>query len=201
MKIYSMNVTSINPDDEKWYKYLSPKRIEKVNRLKPANKKAQSIGVELLLRRAVNEITGEDKNAEWGTDERGKLYLTEHPEIHVNLSHSGDWAVCAVHDAPVGIDIQKMNDYDERIANRFFTADEAEYIKKSADKKSAFYTVWTRKESLLKATGKGLTVALSSVSVLADTVIYEGVSYTFKEYSIGGEDYKCFVCFSGLSPE
>ena len=201
MKIYSMNVTAIDPNDEKWYKYLSPRRIEKVNRLKPTDKKAQSIGVELLLRRAVNEITGEDKNAEWDTDHNGKLYLINHPKIHVNLSHSGDYAVCAVHDAPVGVDIQKMGEYDERIVNRFFTLDEAEYIKSAADKKSAFYIVWTRKESFLKATGKGLTVPLNSVSVLDDTVIYEGMSYTFKEYCIGGEDYKCFACFSELSPE
>ena len=49
MKVYYMNVKSINADDEKWFKYLSQKRIEKVNRLKKTNKKAQSIGAELLL--------------------------------------------------------------------------------------------------------------------------------------------------------
>ena len=34
MKVYYMKVKSINADDEKWFKYLSQKRIEKVNRLK-----------------------------------------------------------------------------------------------------------------------------------------------------------------------
>ena len=50
MKVYYMNVKSINADDEKWFKYLSQKRIEKVNRLKKTNKKSQSIGAELLLK-------------------------------------------------------------------------------------------------------------------------------------------------------
>ena len=44
MKVYYMNVKSIKADDEKWFKYLSQKRIEKVNRLKKTNKKSQSIG-------------------------------------------------------------------------------------------------------------------------------------------------------------
>ena len=41
MKVYYMNVKSIKADDEKWFKYLSQKRIEKVNRLKKTNKKSQ----------------------------------------------------------------------------------------------------------------------------------------------------------------
>ena len=56
MKVYYMNVKSINADDEKWFKYLSQKRIEKVNRLKKTNKKAQSIGAELLLNYAVKTL-------------------------------------------------------------------------------------------------------------------------------------------------
>ena len=61
MKVYYMNVKSINADDEKWFKYLSQKRIEKVNRLKKTNKKSQSIGAELLLNYAVNGEVGHRK--------------------------------------------------------------------------------------------------------------------------------------------
>ena len=46
MKVYAMNVSGINPDDKKWYKYLSDKRIEKVERLKKTKQKSQSIGAE-----------------------------------------------------------------------------------------------------------------------------------------------------------
>ena len=71
MKVYYMNVKSINADDEKWFKYLSQKRIEKVNRLKKTNKKAQSIGAELLLNYAVNDDI--KKTVEWDTENGGKL--------------------------------------------------------------------------------------------------------------------------------
>lgn len=82
MKVYYMNVKSINADDEKWFKYLSQKRIEKVNRLKKANKKSQSIGAELLLNYAVNGDI--KKTVKWDTENGGKLYLTQNKDLYVN---------------------------------------------------------------------------------------------------------------------
>lgn len=73
MKVYYMNVKSINADDEKWFKYLSQKRIEKVNRLKKTNKKSQSIGAELLLNYAVNGDI--KKNGKVGHRKRRKTLL------------------------------------------------------------------------------------------------------------------------------
>ena len=81
MKVYYMNVKSINADDEKWFKYLSQKRIEKVNRLKKANKKSQSIGAELLLNYAVNGDI--KKTVKWDTENGGKLYLTQNKDLYV----------------------------------------------------------------------------------------------------------------------
>ena len=117
MKVYYMNVKSINADDEKWFKYLSQKRIEKVNRLKKTNKKSQSIGAELLLNYAVNGDI--KKTVEWDTENGGKLYLTQNDDLYVNLSHSGGYAVCAVHNKDVGIDIQHLRECDMNLANDF----------------------------------------------------------------------------------
>lgn len=195
MKVYAMNVSGINPDDKKWYKYLSDKRIEKVERLKKTKQKAQSIGAELLLRHAVGQITGNISNVKWDTDENGKLYLTEYDGIYVNLSHSGDYAVCAVSDVPIGVDIQHCRECDMKMANRFFTAEEAGFINKSTDKNNAFFEIWTKKESFVKAIGKGLAIPLNSFSVLADKIEYGGDVYRFKEYAISQSGYKLFVCY------
>ena len=151
MKVYYMNVKSINADDEKWFKYLSQKRIEKVNRLKKTNKKSQSIGAELLLNYAVNGDI--KKTVKWDTENGGKLYLTQNKDLYVNLSHSGGYAVCAVHNKDVGIDIQHLRECDMNLAKRFFTVEETEYINCSADKNNAFFEVWTKKESFVKAIG------------------------------------------------
>ena len=193
MRVYILNVSSIDPADKKWYPLLSPRRAEKVNRLIPTQKKAQSIGVELLLRNAVKDETGEGGIVNWDTDQNGKLYLTEHPEIHVNLSHSGSYAVCVISDKPVGIDIQHCKPYDGMITH-FLHPDEIAYIENNEDPATAFYEVWTKKESLFKACGKGITAGLDTVSVLSGTVLYDGKRYAFREYTLF-DDYKLFVCF------
>lgn len=190
-----MNVSGIDPDNRKWYKYLSEKRLAKVERLKKTKQKSQSIGAELLLRYAVGQITGKVSNVKWDTDENGKLYLTEHDGIYVNLSHSGDYAVCAVSDVPVGVDIQHCRECDMKMAKRFFTVEEAEFINKSTDRNSAFFEIWTKKESFVKAIGKGLAIPLNSFSVLADKIEYDGAVYRFKEYSVSQSGYKLFVCY------
>ncbi len=190
MKIYSMNVRAINPSDEKWYRHLSEKRIEKVNRLKKDIHKSQSIGAELLLRRALCE----KGTVKWDTDENGKLYLTERGDIYVNLSHSGDYAVCAVNDKPVGVDIQKCRKCDIKIADRFFTEKETEYIKNSVDMDDAFFEVWTKKESFVKAVGAGLSMPLNSFSVQGDEITYEGKTYRFTQHRVKDDGYKLFSC-------
>ena len=193
MKVYAMNIRGIDPTDRKWYKYLSEKRIEKVNRLKQTEKKAQSIGAELLLNYAVN---GDTKTpVKWYTDENGKLYLTEYKDKYVNLSHSKGYAVCAVHDKPIGVDIQYCRECDMRIADRFFTGAEADIIRRAPVPEKAFFEIWAKKESLVKAVGCALTVPLSSFSVLGSTAEYDGKIYRFKEYSVRENGYKLFSCF------
>ena len=44
--------------------------------------------------------------------EHGKPYLKERKDVFFNLSHSGDYVLCAVSDKEVGADIQKRHDRD-----------------------------------------------------------------------------------------
>lgn len=194
MKLYAMNVSKINHDDKKWYKYLSDKRIEKIENLKKADKKSQSIGAELLLNYALKQEKGASAPVRWDTDKNGKPCLTDYPDLYVNLSHSGDYAVCAVNDTPVGVDIQRLRECDMKMANRFFTSKEAEFINSAFDKNFAFFKIWTRKESFVKAIGTGITIPLNSFSVLQDTFEYQNKSYQFKEYYVSQKNYILSVC-------
>ena len=195
MKIYSMNVSGIDPADKKWYKYLSSKRIEKVEKLKQEKHKAQSVGAELLLRHALMEITGNSGIVEWDTDENGKLYLKNYKGIYVNLSHSGDYAVCAVHSAPVGIDIELCRECDIKIAKRFFSPEEVQFIENSSDRNNAFFDIWTKKESFAKATGRGIAMHMNTFSVLDNEITHDGKRYIFKSCSSQPEGYKMSVCY------
>ncbi|MCM3028278.1 4'-phosphopantetheinyl transferase superfamily protein [Bacillus safensis] len=98
------------------------------------------------------------------TEGNGKPVVRQLPSFHFNLSHSGDWVVCAVDDAPVGIDIEEIKPIDLEIAKRFFSADEyQDLLSKPAERQEAyFFHLWSMKEAFIKLTGKGLSYGLSS---------------------------------------
>lgn len=82
----------------------------------------------------------------------GKPYLKGYSGIHFNISHSGEYVVCAVSDAPVGIDIQIIGEYKDRVAKRICTADELLQLENNGE---YFTRLWTQKEAVLKLYGTG----------------------------------------------
>ncbi len=187
--VYLTDVSEIDPADKDLLARMSPRRLEKISRLKKDEAKKQSIGAELLLNRAVSIAAPEIKRPViWETDENGKLYIPD-SNIYVNLSHSGKYAVCAVSDKPIGIDIQLCDKADMEIAKRFFAPDEVEYLENGGD----FFEIWVKKESFIKAVGMGLGMSLKSFSVM-DNVKYNGAEYTFTMYPAPDENYRLCSC-------
>jgi len=98
-------------------------------------------------------------------DEAGKPYVNR-GGIFVSLSHSGDLCVCAVCGRPIGIDIELIKEkFPEKVARKYFNSFERCILETDGDitREARFYILWTRKESVLKCSGKGLS-ALSSAS-------------------------------------
>jgi len=85
--------------------------------------------------------------------EKGKPYIDL--PVYFNLSHTGDFTIVMVGEAPCGIDIQILDKRDFlKISNRFFNDNEKEYVKKYG--KEGFFRVWTHREAYSKLTGEGL---------------------------------------------
>lgn len=161
-----ISVKNIDVENDRIFDYLSPERANKVKRLQSPDAKRESAGAELLL----NSLFGmlfpkEQLPVRISTSDNGKPFFPDYENLYFNLSHSNGIAACVISDLPVGIDIQYMGKYDTKISERFFTADEQKYIFQSDDKDLAFYTIWAKKEALLKCTGRGMG-AVSSTSVL-----------------------------------
>jgi 4'-phosphopantetheinyl transferase len=94
----------------------------------------------------------------------------EPPPLHFNVTHSGElglFAFCRTYD--LGIDVEQVRPYPhaEQIAERFFSPRESALLQTlpSEERYVAFFNAWTRKEALLKATGKGLSFGLDRVEV------------------------------------
>jgi 4'-phosphopantetheinyl transferase len=75
-----------------------------------------------------------------------------------NTSHADNYVLIAVAGTEVGVDVERLNsgfEWRDILAAAFSPA-ETSNVGAQADPEKAFYTLWTRKEALAKATGKGL---------------------------------------------
>ena len=88
------------------------------------------------------------------------------PGVFFSLSHSGGYALLAAAESDVGADLERVRPAPERVAARVFTPDEQRWLAGSTDYDTRFFTLWTLKEALLKACGRGLTLPLQSLDVL-----------------------------------
>ena len=117
----------------------------------------------------------------------GKPFLDDHPGIHFNLSHSGDVAVCAISDQPVGIDIETPRKISNSLIDYTMNESERELIAASGDPSTAFLTLWTKKEALLKLTGEGISNQLKDVldeegKYLFETCLTDRYVYSIAKY-------------------
>ena len=102
--------------------------------------------------------------------EKGKPYLREYP-LFFNLSHSGEYVVCAVSDREIGVDIQKCSGMNAMgIAKRFFSEDECralEVCETGEERQQSFFRLWVRKEAYGKLLGEGV-LGVVSANLLPD---------------------------------
>lgn len=90
---------------------------------------------------------------------------------NVSLSHSGDRvavALCA--HGPVGVDVEQVNpdvDVDSMLGFVLGDAERQAFgeVHGEQARVQAFFRCWTRKESVLKATGDGLRIPMSNVTL------------------------------------
>lgn len=150
---------------------MSEYRLRKLEKLRPELNRKQSIGAELLLNYAVKKnFPNVSLPLNIKSSVMGKPYCDNLPE-YFSLSHSGNFAICAISEREIGADIQKKSPYRENLAKRQFTLEEYNYVQHSPDKDAAFTEIWSRKESCVKALGIGISLELNSFSVIPDNEI------------------------------
>lgn len=127
----------------------------------------------------------------------GKPFLDSN-KYYFNISHSGEYVIFAVSDDEIGIDIQKMDEINLKISERFFSPYEDKFIKEY-NSFERFYIIWTIKEAYIKYIGQGLNKTLNSFTVLHHNdnyYIYD--SYLRSDIVISsfdwGKDYRISMC-------
>ncbi len=107
----------------------------------------------------------------YGDDCLASLYSGAHgkPQLYgceLNLSHSGDYVLCAVSDGgPVGIDVEQLRPLDVDELRRFFSAAQWQSIVAAAEPRRELFRLWTLLESVLKADGSGLSTPAATIEL------------------------------------
>jgi 4'-phosphopantetheinyl transferase len=152
----------------KMLEILPQKARERFTHLSRGADVQRSLLGELLARYLIAgklRISGEEIIFEAGPN--GKPAIRGNDTLYFNISHSGQWVVCAIASVPVGVDVERLRPVNPGLAKRFFTNGEFEMLQAlpEEERTSKFIELWTLKESFLKAIGRGLTRNLNSFSV------------------------------------
>jgi 4'-phosphopantetheinyl transferase len=123
--------------------------------------------------------------------EFNKPYLSS--GFDFSIAHSNEIVICAgAINAEIGADIEKMlpieiSDYEDHL-----TTNEWNLIHKASDVQIAFYQIWTKKEALLKALGKGVNIDFKKLDVSSDRISYDERTYWFFPLSVR-ENYMAHI--------
>ena len=150
---------------------LSEDEKARCRRLVSSRLRRRFVAGRARLRSLLAEHLGRDPRLlEFVQNEYGKPRLAQAPSVHFSLSHSEDLAFLAVSDTlEVGADIEQVRPINHLdLARRYFHPNETAAIERPPDADDQlrnFFHIWTLKEAVVKALGKGLSIPLDTFEV------------------------------------
>ncbi len=167
---------------------LSEQRREQALKFKHEQGRKTCAAAYLLLCEGLRKEYGITEKPIFEYGEHGKPSIIGHPDIHFNLSHCREAAICVIADRPVGVDIESIREYKDTLARYTMNDEELAHITLSPDPAKEFICFWTMKEAVLKLSGDGIRNDMKTVltgSENMETVVNEQQGYIYSViYSI-----------------
>ncbi|HWR38975.1 MAG TPA: 4'-phosphopantetheinyl transferase superfamily protein [Patescibacteria group bacterium] len=190
---------------------VDPSLQEEIRRFRRREDAVRKLTGDRLARLVVGRMLGiPGWRLDFAVNAYGKPFLAADTDIEFNLSHSGDWVVCAVDEQPVGIDVEQVLPVEQELMENCFSAPEIQWVRAGGSAwLTRFYQIWTLKESYIKALGQGMSLPLPSFSLLRQDderwtlqSAARKTDWFFRQYSLPG-GYELAVCGkdSGFSGE
>ena len=163
IKLYRININNWDDplENKELLNQIDEIRKKKIMRYHMPDDRKRSLAAGIIIKHILNE-NGLSENS-LSYSKNGKPLADG---LFFNVSHSGNYVVGVVSDCEVGCDIEKISSAPMKVAQHYFSPAESEYMNSEPDKDRAFFTIWTLKESYMKMTGQGLSLALDSFEIL-----------------------------------
>jgi len=189
--------------------YLNPEENLRARRFVQNQDRVRFLTGRSALRLLISMYTGtRPEDIEYGEQENNKPFIKNlQLAFYHNLAHSGDWVLIAFADSPLGIDLELISDRFgfEEILPMVFSFHEITSIREANVPRSRFYQLWTRKEALAKATGKGLDNEIASIPSLEGThdvnsdLTGSGLSWNIFSFALTDSYYGSVACSPHIS--
>ncbi len=157
-----------------WESLLTVPEIQRADRFRPPLSRSRFICSRGILRHMLGLCMDlPPQSLEFFIGAHGKPELAPKcgiPQLHFNQAHSGGLALYALtRVCPLGVDLEQVRplDFLEDLVGGIMTLQEINAWNQLANEKrlNAFYSLWTRKEAVLKAVGAGIGEHLRDVMV------------------------------------
>lgn len=174
VQVWSINLLEATLPEAEYQQTLTVDELERAGRLRAGQVRMQFVVGRACLRRllgAALEIASEKVSIVAGRFGKPELDGEHRGKIHFNVAHARSTILVALSLAgPVGIDVEYLDrDTDVLgVARHSLTDRETAALLAIDDlqgRSRAFFECWTRKEAVVKADGRGLSLPLTSFEV------------------------------------
>jgi 4'-phosphopantetheinyl transferase len=174
--LWLLDFAASSVDEATLAKGLSADECARMKRISTGKDRRRFGMTRWALRKLLGNASGQPaRSIGFGENAHGKPIVANaadlhFPDLHFNVSHSGDLALIGISQTgPLGVDIEVVRPEIDLadLIELFFTPSEHVLIaaNSAAQQRSAFYSIWTAKEAVLKAWGLGITDHLKDFSV------------------------------------
>ena len=164
-------VADLLPDDvayESAYSRLPTWRRRKCDAFRFLADRRRSVAAWLLLRQMMSERGFDVDSLSVSGNAFGKPAFDPSVGLHFSISHAGDRVMAAVSDAEVGCDVERIVPVEGKMLRAVLCDAERTGLAALSEvaRDQAFIRLWVRKESYIKAVGRGLDIDLTTFSAL-----------------------------------
>lgn len=109
---------------------------------------------------------------------------------HFNMSHCKKAVACVVADSEVGVDIERVGRLSDAVARYVLNDDEYAEVMAADDPDLVFTVFWTKKEAIVKLTGRGIDDDLKNIIVNNEHVKLHTELHADKGYVVTVASYQ-----------